>query len=217
LEGDIATTPGLAGFLDGMDQLVNLRPLLLAPVWIQGLLRRYDIPKKTGDKVKEIWNEVADNALAEPYVQEQDSWSPFDTVDLLETTLRFTKALSFHSLAELLSWIQSKIWGGDSSFAKHALEEEAFLNQTAKYFIYGHTHHYETVPLNSVTKNGVPFDQLYFNSGTWHPLHELTIYKPRQQSFIEHKAFTYLTFYKDNERKGKQYETWSGTLSSAAE
>ena len=99
-----------------------------------------------------------------------------------------------------------------SSFAKHALQEQAFLKQQAKQFIYGHTHHYETVPLYTGMKNGKPFDQLYFNSGTWHPLHELTLHKPSEQSFIEYKAFTYLTFYKDNERKGKQYETWSGTL-----
>jgi UDP-2,3-diacylglucosamine pyrophosphatase LpxH len=214
LKGDIDKTPGLAGFLDGMDELVNVRPLLLAPAWIQGLLRRYEIPKATANKVKEIWNDVADKALEEPYVQEQDGWSPFDTVDLLETTLRFTKALSFHSLSELLSWIQSKIWGGDASFAKHALEEQAFLEQQAKYFIYGHTHHYETVPLYTGMKNGKPFDQMYFNSGTWHPLHELTRHKPSEQNFIEYKAFTYLTFYKDNERKGRQYETWSGTLDS---
>lgn len=214
LEGARKRVPGLAGFLDGMDELVNVRPLLLAPAWVQGLLRRHEIPQATADKVKEIWNDVADKALAEPYVQEQDSWSPFDTVDLLETTLRFTKLLSFHSLSELLSWIQSKLWGGDSSFAKYALEEEAFLKKRAKYFIYGHTHHYETVPLYTSMKNGQPFDQMYFNSGTWHPLHELTRHKPREQNFVEYKAFTYLTFYKDQERKGRSYETWSGTLDS---
>lgn len=212
LKDDIPHTPGLAGFLDGMDQLVNVRPMLMAPAWVQGLLRRHEIPKATADEVKQIWNEVADKALEEPYVQEQDSWSPFDTVDLLETTLRFTKLLSFHSLSELLAWIQSKIWGGNSSFAKYALEEEAFLKQQARYFVYGHTHHYEAVPLYTGPVNERPFDQLYFNSGTWKPLHEITRHKPREQNFIEYQTFTYLTFYKDSERKGRLYETWSGTL-----
>ena len=212
LQGDAANIPGLPGLLDGMDEMNNVRPALLVPAWIQGLLRRYDIPKETGNEVKRIWNGIADKALESPFVREQDSWSPFDTVNLLETTLRFTRVLSFHSIAELMNWIQNKLWGGDSSFAKFALTEEAFLQQTADYFIYGHTHHYETVPLHTGMKDGKHFEQMYFNSGTWHPLHEITIYKPSEQTFIEHKVLTFLTFYKDDERKGRKYETWTGTL-----
>lgn len=202
----------LDGLLDGLAELSNVRPSLLVPVWIQGLLKRYGIPNETGNEVKRIWNEIADKALDSPFVRAQDSWSPFDTVDLLESTLRFSRVLSFHSIAELVTWIQNKLWGGDSSFAKFSLKEDAFLNQTAKYFIYGHTHHYETVPLYMGIKDEKPFEQMYFNSGTWHPLHEATIFKPREQTFIEHKVLTFLTFYKDDERKGRVYETWTGTL-----
>ena len=68
------------------------------------------------------------------------------------------------------------------------------------------------MPLNTGMKDGKPFEQMYFNSGTWHPLHEITIYKPSEQTFIEHKVLTFLTFYKDDERKGRKYETWTGTL-----
>lgn len=204
--------PNLDALLDGLDELSNVRPSLLVPVWIQGLTKRHNIAKETGNKVKQIWNDIADKALESPFVRAQDSWSPFDTVDLLETTLRFSRALSFHSIAELVTWIQERLWGGDSSFAKFALKEEAFLNQSAKYFIYGHTHHYETVPLYTSNKDGKPYDQRYFNSGTWHPLHEITIFKPREQTFIEHNVLTFLAFYKDDERKGRAYETWTGTL-----
>lgn len=199
-------------FLDGLAELSNVRPSLLVPVWIQGLLKRYEIPKETGNKVKQIWNDIADQALDSPFVRAQDTWSPIDTVDLLETTLRFSKALSFHSIAELVSWIQNRLWGGDSSFAKHALGEKDFLDQVAKYFVYGHTHHYETVPLRTELKDGEAFEQMYFNSGTWHPLHEATIFKPSDQTFIEHQVMSFLTFYKEDERRGRAYETWTGTI-----
>ncbi|MDX1414837.1 MAG: hypothetical protein R3293_11650 [Candidatus Promineifilaceae bacterium] len=204
--------PGLERLLDGLDELSNVRPSLLVPVWIQGLIRRNNVSKETGNDVKRVWNDIADKALDSPFVRAQDSWSPFDTVDLLETTLRFSRALSFHSIAELVTWIQEKLWGGDSSFAKFALKEDAFLNQSAEYFVYGHTHHYETVPLHTALKDGRPYDQRYFNSGTWHPLHEITLFKPREQTFLEHNVLTYLTFYKEDERKGRAYETWTGTL-----
>jgi len=202
----------LEALLDGLAELSNVRPSLLVPVWIQGLTKSLNIPKETANEVKRIWNEIADKALDSPFVRAQDSWSPFDTVDLLETTLRFTRVLSFHSIAELVTWIQDRLWGGDSSFAKFSLEEDAFLNQTAKYFIYGHTHHYETVPLYTGMKDDELFEQWYFNSGTWHPLHEATIIKPTERTFVEHKVLTFLTFYKEDERKGRAYETWTGTL-----
>lgn len=199
-------------FLDGLDDLANVRPSLLVPVWINSLIFRSNLQKSTGNEVKRIWNEIADEALDLPFIREQDTRSPFDTVDLLETTLRFTKALSFHSIAELVSWIQKKIWGGNSSFARFVLEEEAFKTKSARYFAYGHTHHFEIVPLDTTIKGKELFEQLYFNSGTWHPLHEMAIHNPRQQNFIQYKVLTYLTFFKDNERKGRRYETWNGAL-----
>ncbi|MFN2124863.1 MAG: hypothetical protein ACK2UP_15295, partial [Candidatus Promineifilaceae bacterium] len=47
------------------------------------------------------------------------------------------------------------------------------------------------------------------DSGTWHSLYDVT---KDGKNFIDHKVFTYLTFYKDDERKGRQFETWSGNL-----
>lgn len=204
--------PNLPGLFEGLAELANVRPSLLVPVWIQGVLKQNNIPPDLGNEVKRIWNELADETLESPFIREKDTWMPFDTVDLLEMTLRFSRALSFHSISELVSLIQEKIWGGDSSFAKFALKEPAFLDQSAKFFAYGHTHHYEVVPLYVPIVDEVPFKQMYFNSGTWHPLHEITRHKPQDQSFIQYKVMTVLTFYKDDERKGRRYETWTGTL-----
>jgi hypothetical protein len=53
---------------------------------------------------------------------------------------------------------------------------------------------------------------MYINSGTWHPLHELGKVDPRKRSFIMHKTMSYLGFYRSDERKGRTFETWSGTL-----
>ncbi len=196
-------------FLDGLDDIGNVRPRLLAPIWIQALLGQYDIKRSTAVEVRRIWDEITERMLASPFVREQDTISPIDAVDLVELTMKFTRLLSFDSITDLATLITNKLWGGDISFAKHAKEEEAFKNRTANYFIYGHTHHYEAAPLAVTSKDGRPFKQWCFNSGTWHPLYDVT---KDGKNFIGHKVFTYLTFYKDNERKGRQYETWSGTL-----
>jgi hypothetical protein len=57
-------------------------------------------------------------------------------------------------------------------------------------------------------------DQVYINSGTWHPYHELARMHPEQEEFVLYHLMAYLTFFKDDERGGRAFETWSGTLGS---
>ncbi|MFN2279985.1 MAG: hypothetical protein ACK2UR_20390 [Candidatus Promineifilaceae bacterium] len=196
-------------FLDGLDEIGNVRPRLLTPIWIQALLGQYEIDKATAVEVRRIWDEITDEMLESDFVRQQDTINPLDAVDIMEATLKFTRLLSFDTITDLVTWITNKVWGGDISFAKNAVKENAFKKRTANYFVYGHTHHYEASPLAITHKDGQPFKQWCFNSGTWHPLYDVT---KDGKNFIGHKVFTYLTFYKDDERKGRQYETWSGTL-----
>jgi len=198
-----------AEFLNDLDQIGNVRPRLLSPIWIQSLLDRYEIDKPTAVEVRRIWDEATDELLESDFVREQDSLNPFDAVDIMEMTLKFTRLLSFDTITSLVTWITNKLWGGDISFSKYALQENPFKNRTANYFVYGHTHQYEATPLAISEKEGQPYQQWCFKSGTWHPLYDVT---KDGKNFIDHKVFTYLTFYKDDERKGRQFETWSGNL-----
>jgi hypothetical protein len=100
--------------------------------------------------------------------------------------------------------------GGEQSFANHALREPAFLNDTAHYIVYGHTHHHEIIPLDENTKPPYTESQIYFNAGTWHSYYALAIKNPKEQKFVPYQALTYLMFYKDDERSGHRFETWSG-------
>jgi UDP-2,3-diacylglucosamine pyrophosphatase LpxH len=99
------------------------------------------------------------------------------------------------------------------TFASHALKESAFINHSARFVVYGHTHHYEIVPLDSIPGTPRPTNQMYMNSGTWHTFFDLAINKPEDQKFIPCQVLTYLTFYKDDERFGRCFETWSGSFS----
>ncbi len=55
-------------------------------------------------------------------------------------------------------------------------------------------------------------NQVYFNAGTWRRVHCQTRLAPAEHEFIASDVMTYLAFFQGDERKGRPYETWSGTL-----
>jgi hypothetical protein len=116
--------------------------------------------------------------------------------------------ISLETLDNLIYKIQNRrLFGGDNSFAKFALEEPAFRDDTARYIVYGHTHHQETVPLDYDLHGG---NQIYFNSGTWHTYFDLARKDPKEKKFVPYKALSYITFYKDDEHDDRHFETWTG-------
>jgi UDP-2,3-diacylglucosamine pyrophosphatase LpxH len=200
-------------FLESLYELANVRPTLATPLWIGSQLRQNAINLAMQRKLKNLWDEVCNEFLFLPFVQEADKPFKPDLVDGLELAIHFADRFSFKTIDDIVSWARRKINSDEKTFVHHALNEEAFVNRTAQFVVYGHTHHYEIVPLDSFPGTSRPNHQLYFNSGTWHTYFDLATYKPGEQKFIPYEVLTYLTFFKEDERKGSQYETWTGTFS----
>ncbi|HRQ39269.1 MAG TPA: hypothetical protein PLD25_15285 [Chloroflexota bacterium] len=196
--------------LDNLNELANVRPSLLVPVWIDTVLQNMKLPKAQVNRVKAIWDELANAFLKLDFVRSKDTIRPFDAVDVLEIVLKLYDNVSLGTASKVIRFIEDKLWGGESSFARHALNEPAFKERWARHIIYGHTHHYEIVPLDKVYDGYDSFDQIYYNSGTWHAAHELA--RAREDRFVFFKVMTFLAFFKPNERKGRPFETWMGTL-----
>ena len=196
----------------GLREIDNIRPTLLAPVWIDGLLERSCALPSMRKQVKMVWDRLADQFLSLDFVRERDSWSPVDLVDGLERVLKFSKRLSVGWSSAIVTWLHGMRGGSESSYFKHALAEQDFRNRRAKYIVYGHTHHAETVPLDASYSEGYVLNQVYFNSGTWRRVHRATQLAPAEHEFIADDCMTFLAFYYGDERKGRPYETWSGTL-----
>ena len=109
------------------------------------------------------------------------------------------------------------IRGADSdSFASHALTEPDFRNRRAKHVVYGHTHAAEIVPLDASHAEGYVLDQIYFNAGTWRRIYRPASFAPAGHEFIATDVFSYLAFFQGDERKGRSFETWTGTLGTHA-
>jgi len=201
------------GLLESLHELVNVRPALATPLWISSQLRQNDISLPVQEKLKDLWDELGNEFLSLPLVRAADKRGRFDIVDGMEMAIKITDRFSFKTIDELVVWIRKKFSSEEITFAKHALKEEAFLDRTAQFIVYGHTHHHEIVPLDSYYRAVRPTSQIYFNSGTWHTYFDLAIYKPEEQKFIPYQVLTYLTFYKEDERGGRRFETWSGAFS----
>ena len=196
--------------IDSLRRITNVRPALATPLWISGQIRRHAKSAALEDELKKVWDDLCDQFLQLDFVRELDKAFKLDIVDLLELVLKISKRTSFQTLDDLVIWIHKKLHDEERSLAENALKEPAFLDNSARFIVYGHTHHHEIVPLDS---DGEPPDerhQYYINSGTWRSYYDLAVKNIREQKFVQYQTFTYLTFYKDDERSGKEFETWSG-------
>ena len=208
-------------------QMTNIRPALATPLWITGQLKKLGedlaraqyknnpdqekiehAAKENEAILKKEWDKLTDKFMNLQFIRQKDKWG-LDVVDKMQFAFGLSKAISLAQLDDLVYLVQSKTGAGtDRSFAQFALAEPAFLDNSAHYIIYGHTHHQETVPLDYDEGEGA---QVYFNSGTWHTYFDLTRKDPKEKKFVPYKALTYITFYKKDVEHGDQdFETWSG-------
>jgi UDP-2,3-diacylglucosamine pyrophosphatase LpxH len=198
--------------IQGLNELDNVRPQAMAVVWLAGLLKRTCKSRHQRDSVKQIWNKTVENFLSDRFVRSEPSGT--------KLIWRISRWLPLETLSSaLVSWPFNKLInlrGAQPNF-HNAIGEQPFANQTAEFFVYGHTHNYELVPLVSTESGKEGFKQIYINSGTWRPYHELAMAKPQEHEFVSYELMTMLAFYEEGERRGRSFEVWNGTLSPGPE
>jgi UDP-2,3-diacylglucosamine pyrophosphatase LpxH len=195
----------------GLKEIDNVRPLSMIPIWMDGLLTNTCTPE-LAEEVKAIWNQLVHRFLDLDFVRAR----PFGSSILIKLGFEISSELPMTGLSDVAAWFSSK-FGGDraETFYPYALHEKAFTEGWARFIVYGHTHHYEIVPLRSAQDGGNAANQIYINSGTWRPVHELARFHPGQKQFVGYHVMTYLTFFKGDERKGRSFESWTGALDSS--
>jgi hypothetical protein len=198
------------GIVDSLRKITNVRPALATPLWISGQIKRHAGSDALEAELKKVWDQICDEFLQVDFVRKKDKPFRFDVVDAMELVVKLSGKASFTTINDVVVWLRDKMWGGEISFNRHAMREPAFLNDLARYIVYGHTHHHEIVPLDVRDLAADEDGQVYFNSGTWHSYYTLAIKDPSQRRFVPYQSLTYLAFYKDDEREGHRYETWSG-------
>ncbi len=196
----------------GLREIDDVRPLMMIPVWIDGLLERTCESPAVRKRVKTVWDRLADEFLASEFVRQRDTWSPLDLIDGLERALKFSKRPSIGWADSIHRWLRQVHGAADGSFHDRAMLEQDFRNRRAKHIVYGHTHQAANVPLDASYAEGFVLNQVHFNSGTWRRVHRPTRLGPTEHEFIPADEMTFLAFYSGDERKGRPYEMWSGVL-----
>jgi UDP-2,3-diacylglucosamine pyrophosphatase LpxH len=200
-------------FVESLRELANVRPTLAVPLWISSQMSQNRLPTVKKKKIKSLWDDLSRQFLKLNFIRESDHPFKLDAVDELEFMLHLTDRVTLNTLDSLMTWIRKRIHPDERTFSRHALKEEAFQDKKDNFIVYGHTHHHELVPLDSLMDNNHYTSQMYINSGTWHPYYDLAINKPEEQKFIPYQVMTYLSFFKENECRGRRFETWSGAFS----
>ncbi|MEX2174174.1 MAG: hypothetical protein WD872_07415 [Pirellulaceae bacterium] len=192
-----------------MDQI---RPLLLIPVWMDGMLARTGCSLAIRNSIKRMWDYNVEQLLHLDIVRKQCSASPVDLIDGLASALKFGRRDSADWTGRTLNWLAGLRGAGSTSYAMHALAEADFRNRRARHIVYGHTHLHEIVPLDASHADGYVLNQTYFNAGTWRRVYRPTQAITGSHEFIAADNFTLLAFYQADERSGRSHETWCGTL-----
>ena len=197
----------------GLREIDNVRPLLLIPVWIDGLLERTCEFPSLRRRVKSVWDRLVEEFLDINFVRQHDTWNPFDLVDGLQKTLRFSKRLPIGWASSIVTWL-NKIRGVDSeSYYHHALNEQDFRSRRSKYIVYGHSHLAECVPLDASYASGLRSQSGVLQLGYVAASVSADVPDSRAaHEFIPQDVKTYTVFFHGDERKGRPYETWTGSL-----
>lgn len=202
--------------LAALGEIDQIRPMLLAPAWMESVLERTVPRAAIRTTVKRVWDGLVDDMLQLEIVQQWNRQSPLDLVEGLAAALKFSRRSSSDWTGRTIAWVNSLRGAGSDSYAAHALAEPDFRNRRARHIVYGHTHSHQIVPLDASHADGYVLNQTYLNAGTFRRTYQATQAVAGQHEFIASDTFTLLGFYQGDERGGRSYETWSATLAPAA-
>ena len=199
-----------------LKELDNVRPLYETPAWIYSVLKQYASADQY-KKVVGIWRVCLKEMLRTPFVKRTKGYLGIG--ERFKFWLQF--GLSLYIPLKGFVWLAqfaSKFLPKHEKVYLEGAENEPWLysnngeQANANYVTYGHTHIELIYPIDEVTENDQLIDKIYFNSGTWRLVHRRAQKNKNQYEYARYHVMTYLAFYKENERGGRPYETWTGHL-----
>jgi hypothetical protein len=196
----------------GLCEIDQIRPTLLAPAYIESLLERTATPV-IRNRIKRMWDYMVEQMLHLEIVRRMAAASPVDLIDGLAAALKFNRRDSQNWIGRTLGFLAGLRGMSSQSYAQHAMAESDFRNRRARHIVYGHTHQQEMIPLDASHADGYVLNQTYFNAGCWRRCYQPTQMLAGSHELAPSENFSLLCFYEGDQRSGRSYETWSGTLS----
>lgn len=192
--------------LQALRELDNVRPATHAPIFVHDIARRIAWPHQK-QIIIDTWRRCSDAVFNVPFVQEVGKVQPsaLRTLRLINLAQRFLPAFLLRRLPALQNLFADP-------YAQAASNERYVLAGRCDYVIYGHTHLAKRLPLRVRPDRYRPTAQIYFNSGTWRPIHQLAREVWQRWPYATMHVMTWVAFYREDERYGRRYETWTGEL-----
>jgi UDP-2,3-diacylglucosamine pyrophosphatase LpxH len=195
-------------------EIDQIRPILLVPAWMERTLERTAMPA-IRNQIKRVWDYMVEQVLHLEIVRHISSTSSIDLIDGLAAALKFGRRDSQNWIGRTLSFIAGLRGATNGSYVHQAIAEADFRNRRARHVVYGHTHEQEIIPLDASHADGYVLRQTYFNTGTWRRRYQPTQMLAASDELLASDSFSLLALYQGEERTGRTYETWSGTLAPA--
>jgi len=194
----------IALFINELREIDNLRPYSLAPAWITQVLKETKLDDQVvNDAIKEALRSVIKNFRSNTIVAKDFK---------LKYGMKIAELLlSGHFSIQTLSNLIRRFGINKDKFESYKQFAASMCkDRELDFFIMGHTHYTEVVPLCSyIDKSGKKRTKIYINTGTWRSLHKTGM---EDNSFISYKTITITGFFKPDERKGRPFEFWTGSL-----
>lgn len=196
----------------GVRDLDHVRPISCIPAYLDSLLSATCPRMPVRKALKDLWDRGVDRWLEQGFARPSYGLVGADITDALAQRLRFprladTMAAKNHPIIDAAD--ENHHWAG------HALGEADLRNRRASHVVYGHTHVAAAMPLEVSHAEGFVLQQTYFNTGAWQRIYRPTMPVAGRQDFSAVDALTLLSFFTGDERGGRPYETWTGTLGVA--
>jgi hypothetical protein len=96
----------------------------------------------------------------------------------------------------------------DGKMAQYGAQRLLDQGRGMRWVVNGHSHFASMVPLGNI--HGAP--AAYFNTGTWRTVHQIGHAVGGRPSFLPYDAMTYLVFFPDGDKLGRDFEWWTGSL-----
>ncbi len=196
-----------------LQEIDNLRPSLLAPVWIAYNTRK--LPEKERQAVKDIWEGLVKKFYKNPFVAEwfqvNDVWyNPVDKADKLQFAFEYFTETTMKSMLEKFQEIKDDFYKPKSAYIEGAARD--LYGEKCKYVLYGHTHEAASHLLGEQAGKG----RFYLNTGTWR--RRIIMGEPKREPFFSLlKSISYVVFYDSKEKKTikRDFELWDGIVAGA--
>ncbi|MFT3694546.1 MAG: metallophosphoesterase [Kofleriaceae bacterium] len=200
--------------IDHIDDIDDVRPVYAVPAWVR---QQSAIQPELHKPIRDVWSETVDEFLANDFVarwlKTQHKTFSLDLGKKLRLLLELSRNRviqhgSDEKMTGLYRIIQHGFDGKMSALAAAQLEKRKGL----RYVVNGHSHFPSMQPLGRIGDKPA----VYFNTGTWRAVHQIGHDLGGRPSFLPYDAMSYLVFFPNDDKLGRDFEWWTGAMFTAA-